>query len=150
MYCKKCGGEIEAGAVFCRHCGTAVVVNAGKKEKNKSKKYKLIGILSVLVLVLTVAGIIGKVSGKGYERVLKKYVKAIEQEDGGLLYSLYAPAYVDWLVGPGSFYSKIEYLISDYQEECEEHHEYLSDGIEKHPPIQYEIESAERLNNGIL
>lgn len=152
MFCKKCGGQIVEGVAFCKHCGTPVNVerSAMLKPETASKKYRLVGIFAVgiviLIVILATAGIVTKVNGKGYEKVLQKYVKAIEQEDGELLYSLYAPAYVDWLVGPGSFYSETEYLISDYQEECKEHHEYLSNGIEKHPPIQYDIESAEKLN----
>ena len=152
MYCKNCGERINDDMVFCPKCGVSCM-NESLHVVTQSKKNKIIGLATIciivgiiLIIVLKITGIIGG----NYEKVIKKCVKSIEKEDGKLLCSLYAPDYIDYMVGEGTFYSNIDSYIMDLTEECEEKHEYLSSGIEKHPNITYTIIEKKKLSNDEL
>lgn len=167
MFCSKCGAQIEDGAAFCTKCGaeaaeqhsrrtTAAGYQVNESIQNKSKpegNYRLIGMIGTAVIALVVIIVIIKVIGAfsgGYEKVIEKYLKAIQEEDGELLCSIYPPEYIDFLIGPGSFYSDEEGLAEDFTEECAERHEELSGGIYGHPDIEYDIVSEEKLGENEL
>lgn len=62
MYCKKCGQQINEGAVFCGNCG-AKIIGSPVEENNKGSSAKKAGkvFLTVIVVALFVGGGIGAV-----------------------------------------------------------------------------------------
>lgn len=162
MFCSKCGAQIKDGAAFCQKCGAGLsgenrqnttatnqqVYSSMPNKNQQTGNHRLIGMIGTAVIALVAIIVIVKVVGifnGGYEKVIEKYLKAIQEEDGELLCSIYPPEYIDYLVGPGSFYSDEEDLAEDFTEECKDRHEDLSGGIEKHPDIEYDIVSEEKL-----
>lgn len=152
MFCENCGTQVSENTKFCPKCGTQIIQEENWKNKESIKKNKYIGIFIILIVVvvgfsfwLNVSGVLG-----GYEKIIEKYVKAIQEEDGELLCSIYAPEYVDYMTGSGSFFSDQEELAEFFAEECEEKHEDLSGGIESHPDIKYDIVNEEKLDESEL
>lgn len=152
MYCNKCGQQINPKGSFCPKCGNRIKVIRNHPAAGTVKRNRYAGISAIAVLAVIVVIVVVKIAGGngGYEKVIEKYVQAIQEEDGELLCSLYAPDYVKYMVGPGSFYSEMGDYIDDLTEECEDKHEDLSSGIEKHPDIAYEIISEEPLDEADL
>lgn len=58
MFCPKCGKEIADDAVFCQNCGAnlkedaSTVISGGSKGINIQKKYIIIGLAIILVIVV--------------------------------------------------------------------------------------------------
>lgn len=155
MFCSKCGAKVNDGDVFCQNCGEKVPQNDSQKmaamptQDMQKRKYRLVGISAVaviaVVVILVVVKIVGAFNG-GYEKVIQKFIRAIQEEDGELLCSIYPPDYIDYMTGPGSFYSDEEELAEEFTEECEDRHDDLSYGVEDHPDICYFIENEEKLD----
>lgn len=66
----------------------------------KNKKIIYIGLF--FIIIVGIASSIHTIQNKP-ENIIKKFVKAIENKDGNLLCSLYAPDYISYMIGPGSF-----------------------------------------------
>lgn len=148
MFCENCGTQVKENMKFCPNCGNQITQGQNRKKEETAKKNKYIGILTISVLAIVVIVLVFNVAGVfgGYEKVIKKYVKAIQEEDGQLLCSIYAPEYIDYMTGSGSFFSNEEELAEEFTEECKEKHEDLSGGVENHPDIKYDIISEEKID----
>lgn len=68
-FCRKCGGSIKAGSVFCPNCGQKVIVK-------KPKKPLVAALLAVtaLVLVISAAALAVKLLDKPYTRTVMVYM----------------------------------------------------------------------------
>lgn len=113
--------------------------------KNKKKIY--IGLF--FIIIVGIASSIHTIQNKP-ENIIKKFVKAIENKDGNLLCSLYAPDYISYMIGPGSFYSDKDELIEEFTEECEDNYDLLSVSEDVKPNIKYKITNKEKLNSSDL
>lgn len=138
MKCLKCHAEIDETLKFCTVCGTKVP----DWKKLKALTIKLAGI-AVIIIVALIA-VVSNVNGP--DKVIKKYVRAIETSNGKLMYKVYAPEYNEYLIGPGSFYSDKDELIDDYTEECKDDYEELLGNNTKPQKIKYEIIKKEKLD----
>ena len=150
MFCRKCGGEITDGAAFCKYCGESIVKNKteiiiASHKNSENRKYRLIGIMAVVLVVLGILGVGLKVAGNGYERVIKKYIKSIQNQDGELRFSTLAPDYIDSMIGPGNFYSSEKSFINNLTEECESDYKYFS-SCGENIKFKYEILEAQKLS----
>ncbi len=142
MKCLKCHAEIDETSKFCTVCGTKVP----DWKKLKTLTIKLAGI-AVIIIVALIA-VVSNVNGP--DKVIKKYVRAIETSNGKLMYKVYAPEYNEYLIGPGSFYSDKDELIDDYTEECKDDYEELLGNNTKPQKIKYEIIKKEKLDKDEL
>lgn len=153
MFCKNCGAQCKDESVFCTKCGQVLkpinpgmqVDNIPKTERRKKSKRRIwIGLLAGGILVVLLILYLTGGFEKGYERVVRKYVKAINDENGALLYSIYMPEYTDWLTGPGSFYSSSRALADDFTDECQDRREDLMGDLDSPREIKYTILMAEK------
>lgn len=111
------------------------------------KKKRLIYIvLFFIIIIVGSAFFIQKAQNKP-ENVIKNFTKAIENKDGKLLCSLYAPDYISYMTGPESFYSDKDDLIEEFTEECEDNYDLLSVSEDVKPNIKYKITNKEKLNS---
>ena len=113
----------------------------------KNKKIIYIGLF--FIIIVGIASSIHTIQNKP-ENIIKKFVKAIENKDGNLLCSLYAPDYISYMIGPGSFYSDKDELIEEFTEECEDNYDLLSVSEDVKPNIKYKITNKEKLNSSDL
>lgn len=155
MFCRKCGEKIEEGNVFCPNCGERTTgerieqqMYNVKKEKDNQRRNRIIGIVGIaIILVIAVLVIVKRVSlfNGGYEKVIENYVRAIQEEDGELLRSLYPSEVVEYTEGSDSTYNKEEMT-----EICKEIRKELAGGIENYQDIEYDIVSAEEIGEAEL
>ena len=61
MYCGKCGSKIDDDALFCPVCGSEIKISGNsdnhenqQPKKNNCKKYLLIGIFLIVIIVVGV------------------------------------------------------------------------------------------------
>lgn len=126
MFCKKCGEKIADNVKFCPKCGEKVerigaVVRTDLSNatgESDTKKYRYVGIAFVAICVILLCSLMG---GKGYEKVLKKYYRAVQYADANLYYSILAPDYIDYMVGSGSWYSSNADFKTALENELEEY-----------------------------
>ena len=133
MKCLKCHAEIDEVSRFCTVCGTKVP----DWKKLKALAIKLAGVALIIVALMAVVSNLN-----GPDKVIKKYVRAIETSNGKLMYKVYAPEYNEYLIGHGSFYS--------YTEECKDNYEELLGNNTKPQKIKYEIIKKEKLDKDEL
>ena len=81
MKCLKCHAEIDETSKFCTVCGTKVP----DWKKLKALTIKLAGI-AVIIIVALIA-VVSNVNGP--DKVIKKYVRAIETSNGKLMYKVF-------------------------------------------------------------
>lgn len=164
MFCKKCGEKIADNVKFCPKCGEkierigAVVKTdlSNTTEKSDTKKYRYVGIAFVAICAILLCSLMG---GKGYEKVLKKYYRAVQNADANIYYSVLAPDYVEYMVGPGSWYSskadfkadlenELEDFRDDYQYECGENLKFSVKVTEvKHSTVKEKSDFAKNLKD---
>lgn len=80
MFCKNCGAEVQDGVAFCGACGAqmeAPVAAAPQYAPVAEKNNNLVKLVAIAVAaVIVIVGIFAVFSGKGYEKVAKKYATA--------------------------------------------------------------------------
>lgn len=140
MFCGKCGKEISDSSIFCKYCGASTGKNQSVNTSDENKKNKLVGILTLAAIAVVVIGIFigiyGKVYGIGYKRVIKQYVKALENEDSEAWFDL-RPDYCNKYMLENWYSDKNEYmelLASDLSED----REYFEDRLGKNFKLKAE------------
>lgn len=130
MFCKKCGQEISENVKFCPKCGEStgnVVVQSNvtvvDTEDKDKKTYRAVGIAVVAICVIVLLNLM---SGKGYEKVVRNYYKSVQNSNVNLYYSLLVPDYVDYMVGPGSWYSSKEVFKESLKKDLENEYDDYS------------------------
>lgn len=145
MFCRNCGEQIEEGNAFCANCGERInkevieqqIYTAKKGRDDQKRKNRIIGIIATAIVAVIVAVVIVKVIGLfngGYEKVIEKYIKAIQEDDGELLCSLYPPEIIE---------NAENYNKEELTEVCKGIKEDFFEGIENHQDIEYDIISVE-------
>lgn len=152
--CPVCGGQVNPQDAFCGGCGAKLEVPREAPDMTDTgqiqKRNQWIGIgvtaLAGVALLGVIAGVIWKCSESGYEKIPKKYIQSIQDADGTLRYSLYAPDYLDYMIGNDSFFSSSEQFISDMQEECESELKDMQGKFGEDVKLTCRINSAEKLD----
>lgn len=144
MYCGNCGTEIKGNPVYCPNCGqriskTETPENREIKFKKSINKKLLIPIIMIFLIILIIVAI--SLGGKGYEKTVDKYFKAIETQDVSLMKSVLADYWIDYEIAD---YDTDKYLISDLEDLINEDiHNYDCGNDIK---ITYTITSKKRAN----
>lgn len=102
MFCGKCGAKIENAGQFCPYCGAPLrsqgnqapfnqpfnqPVNQPIHQTSKIKKYVMIGVLAVVVILAVC--LLKSCLGNTYEAPVKNIVKMIEKQDAGKMLDLF-------------------------------------------------------------
>lgn len=140
MFCKKCGQEILENMKFCPKCGGKVNSSemSGKTSDTMedTKKHRLVGIAFLAICFLLILSFI---NGKGYKKAVKDYYKAIQKIDADSYYSLLAPDYVRYMVGPGSWYSTTEEFKEELRGELRQTRNNFENMCGRNPRISVKI-----------
>jgi hypothetical protein len=161
MNCAKCGTQMGENERFCGACGAPVggqslpanpvalgpYGGVSAVPTAKPKNYKRIGIIACgIVAVFVAVVIIFAVSGGGgYKSVIDKYYKAIETTDANLYYSILAPEYVDYMVGPGNWYSTTDDFKRELKDQLKDKLEGYEDDYGKKIKIKVLSVEEEKL-----
>ena len=83
MYCGKCGSKIDDDSLFCPVCGSEIKASGNRDnhdnqqpKKNNLKKYLLIGIFLIIIIV---AGVLYSIVGLNTKK--EKQITKIERAD---------------------------------------------------------------------
>ena len=114
MFCQKCGKALEAGAAFCKECGTAVVVNSGAALNEKHTASiglrlanfladQVIMIVLLILIVIFFSAFLRTVLPPAAENVLTVIIGLIAIFFGGIYYIFFESI---WQRTPGKWITK--------------------------------------------
>lgn len=99
MYCDECHKQSPDNFVTCAYCGAKLNSHKKKepskflKKNRRNRSFSLKSVIALLVIFATVLGIAAVLTvtftGAKSEKTVKSFVKAIQNEDEDLYYSLY-------------------------------------------------------------
>ncbi|MBO5460579.1 MAG: zinc ribbon domain-containing protein [Ruminococcus sp.] len=158
MFCRKCGAQISGAEKFCPQCGAQVIpaqqpnngsgFQAGpasqpvKAAAGKNKvPYLAIGAL-VIIAVIVIVLVKTLFFSNNYEKPIKNFMKAVEEQDTDLLLSVF----------PDEIYEYMEEETGMDEEEVEEYMEYSVESMADYYlgdiKIKYEIDDVRDLSKG--
>lgn len=128
MFCGKCGKEFDDNTVFCPNCGERleksvsvppVEINSSVERQGKIIGNILRGVVAVAVIVLVIMGVKKIFFPDSYEKLVKEYCKAIEENDGEKLLSLIPDDYIEAALEDGDFENEEE-LAGEMEDQMKE------------------------------
>lgn len=151
MFCSNCGRNIPDGSRFCSECGTelripAVYFPTEKKSFFQKLRSWLVSHKTIAAVIAAVivgmAVIFTGIAGGSYKSVVKKYMKAIQDQDGALYMSIMAEDYKKSLMYDWSFSdSELQAL---FQETVDDFHDEIAYDCGEDFKLDYQIVSVYR------
>lgn len=151
-FCSNCGSPMEDGDKVCGQCGTPVRVEETtsstaptvEKKDEKNNTTKIVKIVVVLIVLIVLGVIAANVASRftGYNGTLRKFVKALQEDDVDALDSLSSSISEDIY---SSWYGKDYFKY--YEKSVDETLDTFEDKVGNIKKISYEVVDITELSD---